>query len=142
MAKLVATAEIDIAATVAQVWSALTDPAQIKKYSFGAEVETDWQPGSTIVWKGEYQGKTFQDKGRILEVEPNKRLKLTHFIPMSGQPDTPESYHTVIYELEERGGMVHLSLSQDNNGSEAEAEHASATWASMLAGLKDTVENA
>jgi uncharacterized protein YndB with AHSA1/START domain len=141
MANLVATAEIDITAAVEQVWSALTDPAQIKKYFFGTEVETDWQTGSPIVWKGEYEGKAYQDKGTILEIEPNKLLKVTHFSPMSGQPDVPESYHTVTYELQERAGIVHLALKQDNNGSEDEAEQASATWAAMLAGLKDTVEN-
>jgi uncharacterized protein YndB with AHSA1/START domain len=140
MANLVATAQIDIAATTSQVWNALTDPAQIKRYLFGTEVESDWQPGSPIIWRGEYQGKAFQDKGEILENEPYHRLTLTHFSPLSGLPDQPENYHTVTYELVDHGGTTHLSLRQDNNGDEAEAEHARATWATMLAGLKDTVE--
>jgi uncharacterized protein YndB with AHSA1/START domain len=142
MANLVATAQIDIAAPASQVWSALTDPTQIKKYFFGTEVETDWQPGSPITWTGEYEGTAYRDKGEILEIEPNRRLKLTHFSPMSGQPDVPENYHTVIYELDEREGFTHLALSQDNNGTEDEAERASANWATMLAGLKKTVESA
>jgi uncharacterized protein YndB with AHSA1/START domain len=142
VANLTATAEIDIEAAAEQVWSALTDPAQIKKYFFGTEVETDWQPGSPILWKGEYEGRAFRDTGEILVIEPNKLLKVTHFSPMSGQPDTPENYHTVTYELEGRAGVVHLTLSQDNNGTEEEARIATATWATMLAGLKDTVENA
>src|SRR4030081_526895 len=99
MANLVATAQIDIAATTSQVWNALTDPAQIKRYLFGTEVESDWQPGSPIIWRGEYQGKAFQDKGEILENEPYHRLTLTHFSPLSGLPDQPENYHTVTYEL-------------------------------------------
>ena len=45
MAGIVATAETDIIASPARVWSALTDPAQIKRYMFGSEVETDWKPG-------------------------------------------------------------------------------------------------
>jgi uncharacterized protein YndB with AHSA1/START domain len=142
MANLVARAQIDIAAPPWRVWGALTDPTQIKRYFFSTEVETDWQPGSPIVWKGEYEGKAYRDKGEILEVEPNRRLKLTHFSPISGQPDKPENYHTVTYELDEREGSTHLALSQDNNRSEDEAKRASANWATMLAGLKETVESA
>lgn len=140
MANLIATAEIDVAATPAQVWAALTDPAQIKKYFLGAEVETDWRPGSPITWKGEYQGNAYEDKGTIIEFEPDRRLQVTHFSPMSGQPDEPENYHTLTYELEQRGGYTNVVLTQDRNASQAEAEHASTTWAGMLAGLKKTVE--
>lgn len=73
-------------------------------------------------------------------LDPNRRLKHTHFSPMSGQPDEPESYHTLAYTLEERGDHTNVVLTQDNNGSEDEAERASATWAAMLDGLKKTVE--
>ena len=44
----VATVETDISASPAQVWSALTDPEQIKKFMFGTDVQTDWQQGSSI----------------------------------------------------------------------------------------------
>lgn len=140
MADHVATAEIDIDATPSQVWAALTDPAQIKKYMFGSEVVTDWQPGSPIVWQGEYEGKPYQDKGEILEIEPEKRMKVTHFSPLTGQPDLPENYHTLNYQLDGRGTVTHVSLSQDNNASEAEAERATDTWKSLLDGLKKAVE--
>ena len=52
------------------VWKALTDPALIGKYMLGAQVETDWKPGSPIVWKGEYEGKRYEDKGEILDFDP------------------------------------------------------------------------
>lgn len=140
MANHVATAEVQIAASAARVWTALTDPAEIKTYFFGTDVETDWRPGSTIVWRGEYDGTTYEDKGEILEVEPGRRLTMTHFSPMSGQPDEPDNYHTLSYDLAERGAATNVSLSQDNNADEAEAERASATWATLLAGLKTAVE--
>src|SRR5689334_9363730 len=82
----IATAAVDIAAAPQRVWKALTDPDEIETYMFGSRVETDWQPGSPIVWRGEYEGRRFEDKGKVLEVEPAQRLTVTHFSPLSGQP--------------------------------------------------------
>ena len=140
MANFVATAEVDIAAPATQVWVALIDPDTIRQYFFGAQVQTDWRPGSPIVWRGEYNGKPYEDKGEILDVEQYRLLRMTHFSPLSGQADQPENYHTLTYELDEHDGRTQVVLSQDNNGSEAEAERATANWRAMLDGLKKTVE--
>jgi uncharacterized protein YndB with AHSA1/START domain len=118
----------------------LTDPSQIEKYMFGSQVVTDWEQGSTIVWKGQYEGKSYEDKGEIVEIEPGRRLKMTHFSPLSGQDDIPANYHTLVYELEQRGGTTHVSLSQDNKANEEEAEHSRENWQTMLMGLKEVVE--
>jgi uncharacterized protein YndB with AHSA1/START domain len=136
----VATAEMEIDASPAEVWAALTDPEQIKEYMFGSQVVTDWKQGSPIVWKGEYEGKKYEDKGEIVEIEPERSLKVTHFSPLSGKEDRPENYHTLLYELEERGGKTRVSISQDNNPSEEAAEHSRANWEKMLAGLTQVVE--
>ena len=140
MADYVARAEIEIDTSRDKVWAALTDPAQIKEYMFGSQVVTDWKQGSPIVWRGEYEGKKYEDKGEIVEIEPERRLKVTHFSPLSGQEDRPENYHTLLYELEERDGRTHVSLSQDNNPSKDAAEHSQANWERMLADLKQVVE--
>jgi uncharacterized protein YndB with AHSA1/START domain len=137
----VATAETTIEAPASVVWAALTDPELIKQYMFGSEVQTDWKQGSPIVWKGEYEGATYQDKGEILEIEPGKRLKVTHFSPMSGQADVPENYHTVSYDLTESGDTTNVRLSQDGNASDDEAERSRANWEAMLTSLKSVVED-
>ena len=136
----VAVAEIQIDATPARVWSALTDPAEIEQYMFGSKVVTDWEPGSRIVWKGEYEGKSYEDHGEILEVEPEKLLVMTHFSPLNGEEDAPENYHTLAYELEEVDGGTRVQLSQDNNASAEAAEHSKGNWEKMLEGLKSVVE--
>jgi uncharacterized protein YndB with AHSA1/START domain len=140
MADHVATAEIEIDASRDKVWSALTDPEQIREYMFGSEVVTDWQQGSPITWKGEYEGKPYEDKGEIVEIEPQRRVKMTHFSPLSGQEDRPENYHTLVYELAESDGRTRVSLSQDNNPSQEAANHSQANWEKMLTGLKEVVE--
>ena len=136
----VANAETEIDAPRSKVWQALIDPDQIEKYMFGSRVETDWKPGSRITWSGEYEGKKYEDKGEILEVVPERRLKLTHFSPLSGEDDAPENYHTLVYELKENDGKTRVSLSQDNNPSEEAAEHSRGNWEKMLSGLKEVLE--
>jgi len=137
---IVATASIDIEAPASRVWTALTEPDQIAAYMFGSRVETDWEVGHPITWNGEWEGKPYQDKGQVLAYDEPERLSVTHFSPLTGQDDLPESYHTLVYELDENDGVTTVSLSQDNNGSEEEAEHSRANWQMMLDGLKKQVE--
>jgi uncharacterized protein YndB with AHSA1/START domain len=140
MTDYVAIAQIQIDSPSAQVWDALTDPNLIKKYMFGADVVTDWNRGSPIEWKGMYEGKSYEDKGVILDIEPERLLRVTHFSPLSGKEDVPANYHTLTYELEGIGDKTIVSLSQDNNASEEEAEHSRSNWERMLSGLKEVVE--
>ena len=137
MTGYVAVAETDIDAPAARVWEVLTSPEKLKELWFGAEVETDWQVGRPITWTGEWEGKPYQDKGEILAIEPGRLLKLTHFSPLTGQPDVPENYHTLTYELT---GDTHLKLSQDNNASEEEAKHSQGMWEMLVAKVKEAAE--
>jgi uncharacterized protein YndB with AHSA1/START domain len=140
MSTYVATAECEIEASPEDVWRGLTDPEAIREFMFGSEVQTDWKPGSPITWKGEYEGKSYEDKGEIVTVEPGRLLEVTHFSPLSDQEDKPENYHRVRYELQAADGRTRVRLTQDNSGSAEEAEHSSATWQAMLDGLKKVVE--
>ena len=142
MTNYLATAETDIAAAPERVWDVLTDPEQLKELWFGAEVKTDWQQGSPITWSGEWDGKPYQDKGEILEVDPGRLLKLTHYSPLTGQPDVPENYHTLTYTLDGDGTATHLKLTQDNNASEEEAKHSQEMWEMLVAKVKDAAETA
>lgn len=140
MAGYKATARIEIEASPKEVWSALIEPDRIKEYMFGSQVETDWEPGSPIVWKGEYEGKVYEDKGEVVAIDPPRRLEVAHFSPLSGEEDVPANYHTLVYELEDRGDKTQVSLTQDNNPNEEAAEHSRANWETMLQGLKKVVE--
>jgi uncharacterized protein YndB with AHSA1/START domain len=138
--EFVATSTVIVAAPPDAVWRALTDPDIVKSYYFGTVVETDWKAGSPITWRGEWQGKPYEDRGTILEIEPGRLLKNTHFSPMSGQPDVPENYHTLTYSLEPDGASTRITLTQDNAASADEAKHDEENWTMMLEGLKKVVE--
>ena len=135
-----ATARVDVEAAPDRVWEAITDPEQIAQYMMGSRVDTDWEVGSPITWSGEMDGKSYQDKGEVLEVDPGRRLTVTHYSPLMGQEDTPENYHTVSYDLAPSDDGTTVSLTQDGCTSEAEAEQFSQNWQGMLDGLKALVE--
>jgi uncharacterized protein YndB with AHSA1/START domain len=138
--QFVAKASTTINAPASKVWDALTNPQMIKQYMFGTDVISDWKVGSTIVYRGEWQGKPFEDKGKILEMEREKALVSTHWSPLSGVPDTPENYHTVSYHLKEMDGRTEVTLTQDNNANEEEKAHSEQNWKHMLEGLKKLLE--
>ena len=133
-------AGITINASADKVWHALTDPGLIKKYMFGTTVISDWKEGSKIIWKGEWEGKQYEDKGKILLFEPKKSLQYSHFSPLSGLHDNPENYHIVTIDLNEEDGKTIVSLTQDNNADEKTKEHSEKNWKMMLASLKKLLE--
>lgn len=137
----IAETRVTIKAPAAAVWEALIDPELVKQYLHGTNLQSDWQVGSPITWTGEWKGEAYEDKGEVLEIEPQKRLTTTHWSPLGGSEDRPENYHTVTYELEEADGGTVLTLKQDNNPSQEEADAmAQNNWAPVLDGLKEVVE--
>lgn len=140
MSDHVATASTVVEAPKEEVWEALTDPDLISRYMFGTEVSTDWEVGSPIAWKGEWDGRSYQDKGTILELKPRRLLRYSHFSPLSGMADSPENYHIVTIEIAGDGSTTTVHLSQDNNETTEAREHSAANWQTMLDGLKDVVE--
>jgi len=137
----VAKASIAVNVPISKVWDALVNPDAIKRYMFGATVVSDWREGSSIVWKGEWQGRPYQDKGVILQLKPNRTLQYTHFSPLSGVPDTPENHHAVAVELSTEGDKTRVVLTQDNNPTEQAREHSERNWTTMLATLKKFLED-
>jgi uncharacterized protein YndB with AHSA1/START domain len=137
---LIARASVTIDTSIARVWEALVSPEAIKEYMFGTNVSTDWREGSPITWKGEWQGKAYEDKGVILQLKPERLLQYSHFSPPSGLPDKPENYHTVTIELSENRSQTVISLAQDNNATEEERAHSEKNWGMMLTSLKKFLE--
>ena len=138
--ELIANASIAVKAPIMHVWEALITPDIIKKYMFGTDVVSSWKEGDPISWKGEWEGKPYEDKGKILKFDPGKTLRYSHYSPSSELPDSPENYHTVTYTLRAENGRTVVSLSQDNNKDEKEVEHSKKMWQSMLEALKKEVE--
>lgn len=136
----IARATVRINAPSDRVWNALVDSDAIKQYMFGTHVDSDWKEGSEITWRGEWQGRPYEDKGVVLRVKPKRKIQYSHFSPSSGLPDRPENYHTVTIELAISNGHTDVLLAQDNNESEEARASSQRNWETMLDSLKKYVE--
>lgn len=138
--KFTARQQIFINASISTVWKALVTPELIKQYLFGTDVESDWKTGSPITYRGIWNGKTYEDKGKILAILPEKLFESTYWSSMGGQPDIPENYKKVTYQLISENNGTRLSLIQDNNASEDEKIHSEGNWKMVLEGMKELLE--
>ena len=125
------------------VWDALN--ARKSAMFMGAEVDTDWRPGSPISFTGEFKGKAFKDHGEIRAAENRRRLAFTHYSPTSGKPDVPDSYNLVDIRLVPEGERTRVKLSQTPLGDERPdnktVEAFRRNWQVMLDGLKAAAED-
>ncbi len=137
----VAQATVTINAPTSRVWDALTKPELVKQYLFGTQMTTDWRVGGPITYEGVWEGKAYKDKGKVLQVEPGKLLVSTYWSAMSGAPDDPEYYQTVSYELFPAGSGTKLTVVQDNNATQEDADHAAKNWKMVLDGMKKLLES-
>jgi uncharacterized protein YndB with AHSA1/START domain len=137
---LIAKSTITINAPAPKVWDALTDPKMIKQYFYGVDTVTDWKVGSPITYKGVWEGKPFEDKGKVLKNNPPHELVTTHWSPLSGKPDSPENYQTVTYTVTPHNGHTDLTITNDHNADEAGKAHSEQNWNGMLKSLKELLE--
>jgi uncharacterized protein YndB with AHSA1/START domain len=128
-----AQAELDIDAPIGEVWAALTDTTTLGEIMFGSTVETDWTVGSPIVYRGEWEGKPFEDRGVVIEVTEPTVIRVSHEAPGS------DASHEVKYELRDLGETTHVTLTQDHNESPEAAAHSSQNWQAMLEALQRKV---
>jgi uncharacterized protein YndB with AHSA1/START domain len=140
MTELTSSSSVTIDAPIDEVWAAITTPARIKEWFFGVDTESDWEVGSSLVHRGEWQGKPYEDKGEILRIDPPKLLVHTHWSDVSGTPDAPEHYQEVTWALEEQGDRTRLTVSERNLPSEEAKQVSDQSWTMVLGDLKQLLE--
>ena len=121
---------------VTEVWNALTDKESIKKYFYGTELNTDWKVGSPIVFKGNWEGQAYEDKGKILDIEKEKLIKYTYLSSFSGLPDLPENYAKITYQLKTENGGTVLTVIQEGFRDEKAYSDSKEGWKMVLTNLK------
>lgn len=138
---LVATKSIEINANSAKLWDVLTNPEKIKVFLFGTETTTDWEVGSPILFKGEYNGQQYIDKGNVLKKVQNKILKYNYWSGFSGLKDKPENYSLVTYQIDKIGDeKVNFTWLQQGFSSEEGKCHTEQGLENMLEQIKGLAE--
>ena len=105
---------VKILAPAEKIWLALTSPGLVKQWQYGSDLLTTWEVGAPIVFRNEWNGQVFEQKGTVLEFSPESRLKYSLFFPRPGVQDIPENYFVMTYELAESDGTTFLLVRQED----------------------------
>jgi uncharacterized protein YndB with AHSA1/START domain len=105
---------VKIIAPAKKVWLALTSPGLVKQWQYGSDLLTTWETGTSIVFRNEWNGQVFEQKGTVLEFTPESRLRYSLIFPRHGLQDIPENYFFMTYELAESDGTTSLLVRQEN----------------------------
>jgi uncharacterized protein YndB with AHSA1/START domain len=135
---------IAVNAPIEILWKILTDPKFIRQYMFGCNAETDWKPGSPLLWRGAADGVVYV-KGHVVRCDPPHSLEYTIFDPNSKIADIPANYLTMRYELKADGGHgVTLEITQGDFATVEDGEnryrHSLDGEDSVLQGIKQLAE--
>ncbi|HEX2766137.1 MAG TPA: SRPBCC domain-containing protein [Candidatus Limnocylindria bacterium] len=126
--------EVYIAASPERVWEALTQSELTRQYYYGNSVESDWQPGSPIVYRN--PDGTESIHCTIVEADAPKRLVHTFSFPETGDPPS-----RVTWTIEPRGAASLLTLVHDEfDGETATFRSVAHGWVPILSGLKTLLE--
>ncbi len=128
--------EVEIATTPERLWQAITDPAQTRKYWYGALSISDWQVGSR--WTSESpDGEVYLD-GEILEIDPPRRLVHTFHVVHTPEA-AAEAPSRIEWEITPLGDRCRLTCVHIGRGP-ATAAYTSGGWETILGGLKELLE--
>lgn len=137
---LSATVRIEISADISTVWDALINPAYIQQYFFGTNAVSDWKVGSSLTFSGVWEGKEYQDKGTILQLQAPELLCYTYWSSFSGTDDIPENYATITYRVSATTDATLLTITQENIKSEKAKTHSEQNWRMVMTNLKHLLE--
>ena len=131
---------VTIAAEKSAVWDALINPDKVKEWFFGTSLSTTWEPGTPVKFSGEYQGKSYEDKGTVLAYNHEEMLQYTYWSSMSGIEDKPENYVTITYRIGGEDGNVTVTIIQENIPDVKTRDHSIENWKMVLSEFKKILE--
>lgn len=138
---LISSKSIVINATPGKVWNTLTNPSLISQYLFGATTITDWQPGSDILFKINFENTEFIDKGHVIENIQNETLEYRYWSGFCGLEDQPENYSIVSYKIEKiENDQCKLTWTQTGFVDEQSRTSSENSLVNILAQIKSIAE--
>ena len=129
--------EIYIRTTPERLWEAITDADIRARYQFGANVESDWAPGSSYRVIHANAPRPLIE-GKNLAVEPPRRL-VQSMRALWGEDATSDITSRGTWQIEPIGDSCCLTVVHDQLPEDA-AEHLYGGWPMILSGLKSWIE--
>jgi uncharacterized protein YndB with AHSA1/START domain len=127
-----------IRTTPEKLWSALTDPATMKRYWFGMHQESDWLPGAA--WKLVFSDGRIADMGEIVEADRPKRLVINWRNEWKPEMQS-EGYSRCTMEIEPADQAVKLTITHSMERADSKfIEGVSGGWPKILSNLKSLLE--
>jgi uncharacterized protein YndB with AHSA1/START domain len=133
-------ASIVVRAPREKVWRALTEPSEVKQYFFDTNLDTTWQIGTPVFFRGEWEGKAYEDRGTVLGFDAPHALSYDYWSSFSGKEDKPELRHVIRFTLDDEGGATRVKVDQSNIDTKERADHSAENWRNVLDKLKRFVE--
>jgi uncharacterized protein YndB with AHSA1/START domain len=127
--------EIYIRTTPERLWEAITDSEIRSKYNFGAQVVSDWTPGSRVEMR--HPGGLLGE-GEVLEVDPPRRL-VQSMVALWSDEVKSEGTSRVTWDIEPIGDSCRLTVTHDQLREGANDELYGG-WPMILSGLKTWLE--
>ena len=132
---------IEINSSKEKLWAVLTESEFTKQYMFNCAVESNWEIGSPITWKGNYQGYDAFQKGEILAIKPLELIKYSTFDPNFGLEDISKNYIHVSYLISENGDSIQLTIANETfDGNDERMGHIKQGWEMVLPKIKEVAE--
>jgi uncharacterized protein YndB with AHSA1/START domain len=129
--------EIYIRTTPDRLWEAITDSEIRSKYNFGAQVTSDWTPGSHFEM-GHPAAGILLGEGENLEVDPPRRL-VQSMIALWSDEVKSEGTSRVTWDIEPIGDSCRLTVTHDELR-EGANDQLYGGWPMILSGLKTWLE--
>ena len=131
--------EIYIRADPATVWQALTTPAFTAQYFHATHIESDWKPGSEVLYRYEPDGR-IAVSGTVIACEPPRRLEISWLIHYDNASHA-EGHSRVCFELEPLHDQVRLRITHDRFPQNSVVLPAiTSGWPWILCSLKSLLE--
>lgn len=131
---------IIIHASREKVWDVITNPAKVKLWQYGSVLLTTWEIGTGIRFTTEWEGKVFEQWGKVIAFQPNEMVKYSLFAPRPGLEDKPENYFVMSYVLTRLGEKIQLDIVQEDNRPNAVQEEPQGEENPVMKSLKQLAE--
>lgn len=130
--------ETFIRATPEKIWQALTHAEFTSQYFHGTHIQSDWQIGSPVVFRGD-EGNALIE-GKVIVADKPVRLSYS-WRSLYDEELAKEAPSQVTFEIEAMDGVCRLRITHDKfqTGSKT-YERVSQGWSAIMCSLKSLLE--